>query len=243
MIRLPSRRSPGPEDGAPMIYFAHIGKTAGTSFRNAVLKRIGRRRCVFLYSPTHRIRTREASEIFFRGFTKGGDNGPAADAVLDYCREQDARFFATHHNELFKRRIPPAATLAFVREPLARLISHYNFSLASGWIDADLGFPAFMARRRFRNLQSRSLLMRRYDDIGLICLTERFETSLKAIGETFGLTVKPMRYNVTPAHPAAIRATDLAREEVEAVRRRHARDFALYDRARADFDARWGREA
>ncbi len=242
MIRLAFRSVRPRAAQMPMLYFAHIGKTAGTSFRHSALKALGRPRCVFLYTPEHKGRSPEATRIYFAKLTRGGDRSEAARAVLEHCRERNARCFATHHNETFKRLIAPEVTLTFLREPLARLISHYNFFLARGQISGETDFMRFMQGKYLRNLQARSLRMARYDEIGFVGITERFEDSLKAIGETFDISMKPLRRNVTRRHPAAISAGDLTKEQVEAVKRRHARDFALYDRARADFTARWGPE-
>ncbi|MEO1612420.1 MAG: hypothetical protein AAFU55_08730 [Pseudomonadota bacterium] len=226
-----------------LIYFAHIGKTAGTSFRKSATRAIGARRCAALYSPDHRGADAELTRMFFAEFRRGAppsENEAIAAKILARAAARRVRLFSTHHNPLFKRTAPPERTATFLREPLARLISHYNFSLSRGWTDPSTSFEAFATTGAVRNLQSRSLPLRRYDAIGLIGLTERYERSLDAFRHVFGVEVAPSHRNKTANVANAVTRADIPYDVVRRVRVAHSRDFELYERARADFEKRWG---
>lgn len=216
----------------PMIYFAHIGKTAGTSFRHAAVASLGAKRCAALYTESHKGADKKITELFFSAYDKSlgmKQNKSIAKDVLLACEQREISFFSTHHNALFKRVINPSQVVTFVREPLARLISHYNFSLSRGWTDPAVTFEEFAMQRHLRNLQSRSLPMKRFEEIGFIGLTERYEESLAVFNEKTGANFKFLKKNKTKKTPAAIVRSDIASETVQKIKDHHATDFALYD--------------
>ncbi|MDG1973397.1 MAG: sulfotransferase family 2 domain-containing protein [Paracoccaceae bacterium] len=110
----------------PFIYFAHIGKTGGTSVRHAAFKHFGEDRCVCLYAEGRSANTGGAFEIFTATMEETGKPRAAAMKVLDLLEDKRPAFFSTH-NPMFGRFIPAEKTVAFIREPVDRAISEYNF--------------------------------------------------------------------------------------------------------------------
>ena len=121
----------------PFLYFAHIGKTGGTSVRHAAFEHFGEDRCVCLYAEGRAANTGGAFETYTETLEATGKARPAAMAVLDLIDQKRPAFFSTH-NPMFGRFIPPENTAAFFREPVDRVISNYNF-----WKNLGRDVPAF----------------------------------------------------------------------------------------------------
>lgn len=230
-----------PPPRQPMIYFAHIGKTAGTSFRHAAIRHFGRRRCVAIYTPTHSGGTKTPTKLFFDAYRKGrpvAENEPAARAVLDWCAARRVRFFATHQNGIFRNFIEPAQTVTFLREPIARLVSNYNFAVARGWQDPEEDFETFAMKPKNRNLQRRSIAFQRFDEIGLVGISERYDESLAAFAEVFGESLPSLRRNRTKPAAGAVRRDGLPDAVLRRVADYNQADMELYARALAAFERR-----
>ncbi|MEM7544873.1 MAG: sulfotransferase family 2 domain-containing protein [Pseudomonadota bacterium] len=237
-MKMPGIGGGEPKD-APLIYFAHIGKVAGTSIRHAAIKSFGRRRCVSLYTPDHAARSRRATRIFFEDFERGGDNATSAQAVVAYMEEKRVRFFSTHHNQLFRDYLPPEQTFVMLREPVARLISHYNFWQMRGLMPADESFEAFIRRPICRNEHFRSIRAERLDDMALIGIQEHFDASVAAFNKVFGTTLRPMKSNTTPKDKQLIRRDALPSEVLQQIHDLNRKDMDLYERCRVAFEKTW----
>lgn len=135
----------------------------------------------------------------------------------------------------YYRRFPEARYMAWLREPVERLASHYHYWKRSPdrqnptcrrLIEEDLSLPAFAALPEMRDVQTRFLgevPVARLDFVGL---TERYQTSLELFRRAFypGLVVDGERRNVNPERSGegygldeATRAAiaDLNREDVQ----------------------------
>lgn len=222
-----------------LIYFAHIGKVAGTSIRHAAIKTFGRRYCVSLYTPDHGGRSRRATRLFFKDFARDGDNDRAARAIVQYLEERNIRFFSTHHNQLFRDYLRPDQTFVMLRDPVARLISHYNFWKMRGLMIAEESFEEFVSRPICRNVQSRAIRVERLDDMALVGVQEHFGASIAAFNNVFDTALVPLKSNKTPKRSQLIHRDRLPEKTVQMIHDLNRKDMALYERCRIRFEKDW----
>jgi len=129
-------------------------------------------------------------------------------------------------------------TFTFVREPIARYMSHLNYQRLRAGVPWTL--DAFLAEHRFDDYHTRRLAGRADLDaakraletqIGFVGLTERFDESLLLFRQALGepdLDVRYERRN-TLDQGELIRFEDLTSDQQERVRAANRLDLALYE--------------
>lgn len=237
----PARHGAGPRGIRPLpdeqsvLYFIHIPKTAGTTFRETALARFGPKRAVFIYGRGHK----NTSTIVDRRIY-GYDPAQTTfdDAILDVARtlETDgAQVFGGHALHRVLSALDPERCVVFLRDPVERYLSHYDHVRQR---KEKCSFEEFLENDQYTNLQSRYLSGARLERLGGLALTEDYTASIKLLNARFGLALpvetarntthfwrKSPRNRLRAAHEAAILE-------------RNADDIALYARAKALFAKR-----
>jgi hypothetical protein len=133
--------------------------------------------------------------------------------------------------------------LTFLREPLKRYASHFNYQCHE--MGVDWTPESFLAERRFDNFMTKRIAgafdvelakKRLAEDFAFVGLAERFDESLLLMRRTLGLDGFDVRYerrNASRDPAYHRRSQDLLRDDgfVEEARKRNALDLELYDYA------------
>ena len=222
----------------PFIYFAHIGKTGGTSVRHAAFRHFGEDRCVCLYAEGRSGNAGGALEVFAKAMNETGKPRAAAMAVLDLLEAKRPAFFSTH-NPMFGRFIPADRTAAFFREPVERAISEYNFWKNLG---RDIeSFEAYALDPDHANKQATTVRNIDIDEIAVVGLTSEHEASIAMMNRRFGVTLPTLRSNKTAWRPWKVKRSGLSDALVRQIEDLNADDMAIYDRAKVRFERDRGR--
>ncbi len=217
----------------PFIYFAHIGKTGGTSVRHAAFEHFGQDRCVCLYAEGRAANTGGAFEIHTATLEATGKPRAAAIAVLDLIDEKRPAFFSTH-NPMFGRFIPPENTAAFFREPVDRVISNYNF-----WKNLGRDVPAFEDYALDPGQANKQAITVRnidIDEIAVVGMTSEHEASIGMMNRRFGVELPTLRSNKTKWRPWRVKRSALPADLIRQIEDLNADDMAVYDRAKVRFE-------
>ncbi len=210
-----------------MIVSCHVPKTAGTSFG------------VLLQA--------EFGEAFHRDYgDRVGWTGPEAEAwrqargipapiAAAQARGQPVVVHGHFHISKYARAYPEAKLVAFVREPVARVISNYQYLSEHPELDHPLvaefhaAGPSLAEWAEWpwaRNLQS-AVLDVPLPRLAFLGLTERFEPSLRVFDALFGTALAaadPPRENIS----AAIDVDAATRAKIAAL---NTEDMRLYHAA------------
>lgn len=212
------------------LYFVHVPKTAGTSFREALVGHFGASKGCYDY----------------------GDDPITSDIIQNHVYEvrdlwrmeqafqaSDFRFMAGHvaiqkYLHIFGIR----NSIAFVREPLQRLLSEYHhFRNFQGY---DKSMVEFIQEKRFQNRQHRHLAGSQLALAGFVGLTETYVDSLQYINRTYGLELPEMSENTYRSNLADTHEEDPEIEEL--VHRLNPLDYDIYDQAKRLQDLRFALE-
>ena len=215
-----------------MIVSVHIPKTAGSSFREGLERRLGGR---LLADYEDRPLSDSISDRWRRLKTRIEVRYRAHDLAAKYAAVH-GHFIATKYLPLGDR----AAFCAFFRNPVERLLSQYRFWSRTPdpqntmWVEFDAlrmtpaQFAALPGQRKLYRLFTGGLPMERFAFVGI---TEEYETSLRLFRAVFGIDVPSRRVNVD-----AQTRESLDRREYEAVSAAQRTNSAIYDAARRRFD-------
>jgi hypothetical protein len=163
------------------IYFVHIPKTAGTSFRLGVEQSLGRDAIAYNYGPA----SSETSDL-----VKNLVHGDEGDLWSFYraCIDLGIRFVGGHVGiGAFVSGFQVMHTVTFVRDPLQRIVSEYKHFVRHLEYKGD--FREFYSKPVMQNRQSNLLKAVPLHSIGLIGISEHYEKSLKLINDKFGLSI------------------------------------------------------
>jgi hypothetical protein len=143
------------------------------------------------------------------------------------------------------RRYPNARYVAWFREPVERLASHYHYwkrhpdrsnPTCRRLIDEDLSLEAFAALPEMRDVQSRFLGQVPMSRLAFVGLTERFDESIELFRRAFypALDVSVTQTNANPERSGA--RYDLEPGVRRAIEQLDRADMRLYAAARARFE-------
>lgn len=218
----------------PFIYFAHLGKTGGTSVRHAAYSHFGQERCLCLYAKGRSGNTGGAFELYEQQLAATGKPRKAAKAVVRLIHKNKPAFFSTHSNGIFARFLPPQNTVTFVRHPVERAISQYNF-----WRHLGRKVPAFedyVERPHHQNLQSRTLRNIDLEEIAVVGVTNRLSQSIDLINRRFGTGLEALRSNKSKWRPNMVKRDTLPDPVIKRIEEVNADDMALFEQAQIRFE-------
>jgi hypothetical protein len=216
------------------LLFVHIPKTAGTSFRMAARRALGER-IAFDYGPNSRNTSPLVREhLYPEGKYPDGEHAAAFEAYRKMLVEHRIVMAGGHlRYERYAQLFPPNQVITMLREPVARVLSHYHHEVRKGSFGGSV--LEFCELRKHRNLQWRLLRgvpLKRLN----FGLTERYADSLELLQQRLGVPLVQLHENRSKE---ASRAIDtLAPDIVETIRGWNEKDVTLYERAVALFDLR-----
>lgn len=190
---------------AETLFFVHIPKTAGTSFRFAVEAAVGPEQVIYDYGPGSHKTHRGIQENLYepQGLTEWGCNHPLvmeADFqwVNQWIAGQEMRMFGGHcvvHK--YKHLFPSEQTVTFMRDPVDRVVSFYHHHVRQLGYQGSL--REFAAEKRFANLQSFYTRSTPVSDFGFVGITERYQESIRLFNAVFNVTLPILDMNQKPA--------------------------------------------
>jgi hypothetical protein len=144
------------------------------------------------------------------------------------------------------RRYPEARYMAWLREPVERLASHYHYwkrkpdrqnPTCRRLMEEDLSLEAFAALPEMRDVQARFVGEVPVERLAFVGLTERYDDSLRLFRRAFypDMTVETERHNTNPERDGDRYPLEpQVRASIEDL---NAADVALYAGAQACFEA------
>ncbi|MGR5341934.1 hypothetical protein ACPV50_18630 [Vibrio astriarenae] len=203
------------QQNAESVYFVHIPKTAGTSFKNALEEQLPIYKDYGVNSPeTHSdIRTLvyEKNDVFqLKSVLKQG-------SVI--CGHVGLMKYADF--------VPVSKILTIVREPIAQIVSHYNHYVQHYGLEAP--FSQFVRDARFCNVQSKYLGNFPVELMGFVGVTEDYAECVGMLSEHLGLSIPEKHSNISGAKAAKHDA--LESDLISDIKQRNAADFELYSKA------------
>ena len=209
------------------LVFIHIPKTAGTSFREAATRRWGGKGVCSDYgdsqhtSPAVSTLVHQQRDYY---------------AFRQHLLEKRIRMLSAHAPVKFYRRIFDASQLVtFVRDPVARTISHYYTACSKQGFKGS--FEAFCQIPEHQNVQSRYLEQMPLEALGFVGLTERYSDSVQIFNKSFGEKFRVLSLNQY-AGQQTDSATHLSEAELDCAREINREDTSLYHAARDIFSTR-----
>lgn len=211
------------------LFFVHIPKTAGTSFR------IGAEQSF------------DKSKIFY---DYGKSSGATSAIVQQWLYQQTTDFWqfrkALHnaHAALLGGHVPIARfvsllgagnSVTFLRDPLQRMASEYAHFVRH--YEYKGSFHDFYSRPIMHNRQSKILHGVDVEAVGFVGLTERYTDSLDLLNARYGISIPPREDN-RGRKQLEVGHTISSEDEAE-FRRLNKRDIRLYEQAVALFDQRY----
>jgi hypothetical protein len=119
------------------------------------------------------------------------------------------------------------ASVAFFREPVARLVSHYNHWKVAGYFKGS--FRDFYQSEKYCNWQAKRFSIAEMEKLTCAGVTEHFSESLALINYRLGLELSPRHKNKTPWRAFQISAKSLDANVRNEILHLNQRDVELYD--------------
>jgi hypothetical protein len=168
------------------LFFIHIPKTAGTSFRKAAEEYYGLERICYDYAP----HSGETSKIVIQEVYENKDNF----SFLKKLNDNSIEFVSGHvHASKYIDILGARNSVVFMRDPIQRVISEYNHFVRNFGYEGD--FESFYTKPPFINRQRRMLAGIPYQAIGFIGLTEDYSNSLNQINERYATKIPDLELN------------------------------------------------
>ncbi|MFT4941345.1 MAG: hypothetical protein ACI88A_004414 [Paraglaciecola sp.] len=212
------------------VFFTHIPKTAGTSFRLGIEDYLGQESIAYDYG----LKSKETS-----GFVRELLYGEVSDPWYFYreCQNQGIRFVGGHVGiRRFVTICGIGNSVTFVREPLRRVVSEFEHFVRNYGYEGTM--MEFCCRPVMQNRQSRILQGVPLEGIGFIGVTERYVESIELINARFSWSVAVREDNIfrdlANGEPNLLNKSD----EKE-LRQLNQKDIALYRQCTKLFDTRY----
>lgn len=209
------------------LFFVHIPKTAGTSFRQGAEKYFSSERIVYDYGANSKVTSPLVKEYLhvdqpdFWQFKQALDNPAMISGHVPIMR--------------FASLFGAGNTITFLREPLQRIASEYAHFVRN--MDYQGSFKEFYSDPAMCNRQRRALNGVNVEAIGFIGLTERYSEGLEVLNDRFATRIPEREDNRGKARLED--KHELDKEDVAELRRLNKRDINLYQYVSALFDSRY----
>jgi hypothetical protein len=166
------------------LFFVHVPKTAGSSFRGAFENNA-------VTYKDYGNNPNSTTELVQKNIYNTKDF-----YALKSCFEQHNYAWITGHVNLAKyiNFVPVTHTISFVRDPLEQVLSHFNHYVKYLGFTGDL--DAFLDKPFANNVQSKLLEFMPLNLLGCLGITEHYNDSLALINDQFTLTLPRIKVNV-----------------------------------------------
>ncbi|RHW74887.1 sulfotransferase family 2 domain-containing protein [Colwellia sp. RSH04] len=202
------------------INFIHIPKTAGTSFRVALEKKYGSKNILRDYTPRAAETSKKVKEIIY-----SHDDFYALKLLLS---SRNFVAIAGHYfAEKYSKIIPVSEMVAFVREPVSRIISEHNHFIRHAGYQKSL--IEFAQEKININKQSRYLQGIPYTAIGLVGVTEYYSESINLFNKIYKKNIVEFRDNQGPNGPGKSIVT-IDNDIIDEIKRLNIDDIVLYEK-------------
>lgn len=208
------------KNNATTLYlFVHIPKTAGTSFRGALEKNAN---VVRDYGEGQEHTSKVVEELIYTQCDKF--------ALKASLAEEDTWLCGHMHLNKYLALAAPQNIVTFLREPIARVISHFNHELRWGK-NTDVTLEEFLKSHRARNSQHRFLQGLPISLIGFVGITEQYSDSLTLLHDEMSLKVEEVKFNENTQKVSSLDDFDPAL--LSFIREQNGLDQQLYESAKA----------
>ncbi len=211
------------------LFFIHIPKTAGTSFRVAMEKSLGSSSVFSDYGPN----APETHELVRKYFYDRKDSYGLYTHILRNSNAPAALTGHVHHAR-YAPLFPLMSTLTFVREPLSRLVSEYKHFVRLKGYEGTLN--EFIRESRVINMQTNYLKNAPLSAIGFIGLSEDYEAGLEIVNSTFGLALPNLNLNIAP--PMQSEKISVTAEDIRLFNELNKQDLLTYQQVSAIYKVR-----
>nr|WP_298056635.1 hypothetical protein [uncultured Halomonas sp.] len=213
------------------LFFIHIPKTAGTSFRLGAEQAFDKARIVYDYGKASEETSPVVQQWLYQhqqpaDFWRFGQALGDAQAALLGGHVNIGRFVSL---------LGAGNSVTFLREPLQRMASEYaHFVRHYGYKGS---FHDFYSRPVMHNRQSKILHGVDIESIGFVGLTERYTESLNLLNAHFGINIPQREDNRGKKSVEAVH--EISAEDEAEFKHLNKQDIALYQRGVELFDARY----
>lgn len=211
------------------LFFVHIPKTAGTSFRLGAEQYFSPERVFYDYGVDSAKSSSLVRELLY---VDQPDFWQFKQALL---AEGPAMLAGHVPVQRFVSLLGVENTLTFLREPLQRIASEYAHFVRH--MNYKGSFREFYSHPRMHNRQKRALHGVNIESLGLVGLTERYSESIEMLNSHFGLRIPKRRDN---RGKGFLQKEHLLEQgDIDEIQRLNKEDILLYRHATALFDARY----
>lgn len=209
------------EDTARRGLFIHIPKTAGTSVRKELERKVN----VVIDYPKH-----QSSIVSDTIYTK-------QDFYRLHQYLESTSSWLVGHIKLnkYSRLYSPRSVCTFVRDPIEQVLSHYNHFVK--YANYSRGVECFIHEKRFCNVQSTYLSNVPLALLGCLGIQDEYQSSLTLVNAHFNVSLRNTLKNVN--HDKSTNVTKLDDSVIEQILNNNSDDVKLYQRAKALFHARY----
>jgi len=215
-----------------MIYFLHIPKTAGQSFRQGAMDYFGKSNCVLLYGEDKKTTSEIANNIYYK--THNLSLNQKYEELCIYIEKHNILFYSSHASATVLPCFDPNQAVIFLREPLNRLISHYNYAIKKKHIEGS--FESFIENPIYQNMQSALLGNQVLSSIGFVGLTEKYKESLFLFNNQYGTNLKFSQKNKMSFLFKKIKKKNLSASLIKKIKQLNQQDFELYEEGESLFN-------
>jgi hypothetical protein len=206
------------------IFFVHIPKTAGTSFRTALMRAV-KGKTLLDYGPASESTSKEVKEHIY------GNNPQNRAAIAQLLVGKKFGLLSGHAGfAKYRSVVPIDRVVTFLRRPQDQVWSHYRHHVEH------LGYQNSLANfakdKRFSNIQSRYLSGCKIEALGFVGLTEQFDQSIELFNAIFNLKLDNLSLNQQSSNKP------YSPEEEKAVVANNQQDMGLYRQFEAVFSER-----
>lgn len=202
------------------IFFVHIPKTAGTSFRKAAEEYYSPANVVYDYSPG----SEETSPLILEWIHEKSDWLGCHHAF----EQSNIAFLSGHvHAKKYVHLFGISQTVTFLREPVQRIVSEYNHFVRHHGYQGDL--VSFYRKPQFINRQTKMLQKVPLEAIGFLGLTEEYDASLTMLNHRYGMEIPSIAMNM--GREDTHKGYELPEAQLEEIRTLNQDDIRVYRRA------------
>ncbi len=209
------------------VFFSHIPKTAGTSFKKAAQEYFGTNGIARNYGNKSVETTPWIAKVLledqdFSGFYNR------------LCKEGVALYMGHTHLMPAANVFKAVKLVTFLRNPIEQVLSHYNHYCR--WYAYDKPVAEFVGTGGFKELQSRFLKGIPLQLVGLIGITEKYDQSIALYNDLTQHNLKSRLDNVNDKKSL----TSIDSEFKDLIKLENKQDLKLYNWAKKVFEKRLG---